>query len=94
MGTRFFVRHTQVLPFVHAESACSLAITIALWTILLPVAGFAVNLIIMNRHSGAVQTLPTDHAEEAGLVEAPPIAQHLLCKVDRLVAATALVASS
>lgn len=88
------MRHTQVLPFVHAEGACSLAVTIAFWTILLAIAGLAIHLIIMNCHSGAVQTLPTDHAQEAGLVEAPPIAQHLFCKVDCLVAATTLVATS
>lgn len=86
--------HTQVLPLVHVQSACSLAIAITLWTVLLPIAGLAVHLVIVNCHCGAVQTLPADHAQEAGLMKAPSIAQHLFSKVDRLVAATALVAPS
>lgn len=44
----------QSLTAVHVERASALAITIAFWSILLSVAGFAVDLFIMNRHCCAV----------------------------------------
>lgn len=86
--------YTKGLPLVHAQSAGSLAITITFWTILLSIAGLAVNFIVMDCDSCAVQALPTYHAQEAGLVEAPPITQYLFCKVHCLLAAATLVSSS
>lgn len=86
--------NTQRLSLVHAEGSCSLAITVAFWSKLLAVARLAINFISVDRNSGAVQVLPTDHAEEAGLVEAPPVTEHLLRKVNCLQTAAALVSSS
>lgn len=85
---------TQRLSLVHAEGPRSLAITITFWSILLAVARLAVNFIRVDRDSGAVQVLPTDHAQEAGLVEAPPVTEHLLGEVNCLLTAAALVSSS
>lgn len=55
--------YTKGLPLVHAQSAGSLAITITFWTILLSIAGLAVNFIVMDCDSCAVQALPTYHCK-------------------------------
>lgn len=40
----------QPLAPVHVERACALAVPVAFWPVLLSVAGFAVDLFIMNCH--------------------------------------------
>lgn len=52
---------SQTLPFVHVESPGALAVAVALRAVLLPVAGLAVYLSVVNGQCGAVQALPTDH---------------------------------
>lgn len=86
--------NTQSLSLVHAERPCSLTITVAFWPVLLAVARLAVDFLLMNSHSCAVQVLPTHHAQEAGLVEAPPITENLFCKVNGLLTAATFVSSS
>lgn len=44
----------QPLPAVHVERASALAITVAFWAVLFPIAGFAVDLVVMDRHRCAV----------------------------------------
>lgn len=52
---------SQTLPLVHVERPGALAVAVALGAILLPVAGLAVDLSIVNGQRGAVQALPADH---------------------------------
>lgn len=85
---------TQSLSFVHVEGPSSLTVTVAFWPVLLPIACLAVDLIHMNSNSCAVQVLRTHQAQEAGLVEAPPITEYLFCKVNGLRTAATLVSSS
>lgn len=86
--------NTQRLSLVHTEGPCSLAVTVAFWPILLPVACFAVDFIHMNSNGCTVQVLTTHHAQEAGPVEAPPITEHLFSKVNCLLAAATFVSST
>lgn len=80
----FLVLDAQRLPLVSAEGACALPVAIAFGPILLAVAGLAVDLLTMHGHSGAVQILLADHAQEAGFMEAVAFALNLFGKVNRL----------
>lgn len=56
-----FVFDSQTLPFVHVERPGTLAVAVAFRAVLLPVAGIAVDLGVVNGQCGAVQVLPADH---------------------------------
>lgn len=81
-GTRFRVLGLHVPNRVRTQSSSTLAVSIPFWPIFLAIAGFAVDLWLMCCNSCAVQSFPTGHADEAGLVKAPPIALDLLCMVN------------
>lgn len=56
-----FVFDPQALSFVHVERPGPLTVAIALGAVLLPIAGLAVDLSVVNSQCGAVQALPADH---------------------------------
>lgn len=84
----------QRLPLVGAQGACALPVAVAFGPVLLAVAGLAVDLLAVHGYGGAVQVLLTDHAQEAGFVEAVAFTLHLLGEVNRLLAHPTLLASS
>lgn len=49
-----FMFDSQSLSSVHVESPCALTIAVAFGAVLLPVAGLAVDLLVMNSQRGAV----------------------------------------
>lgn len=53
--------NSQALPSVHVQGPCPLAIAVAFGAILLPVAGLAVDLLVVAGQRGAVQALLADH---------------------------------
>lgn len=52
---------SQSFSSVHVERSSPLSIAVAFRAVFLPVAGLAVDFLIVNCQCGAVQTLPADH---------------------------------
>lgn len=50
----FFRFDAQPLAAVHVECSCSLTVSVSLWSVLFPVAGFAVDFLLMDGQCGAV----------------------------------------
>lgn len=88
------VLNAQRLPLVGAQRAGALPVAVAFGAVLLAVTRLAVDLFTVHGHSGAVQILLADHAQEAGFMEAAAFALNLFRKVNRLLAHPTFLASS